>query len=103
MHRSRPRRGCCNKTCWISCSAVLVLTRKPGESILIGGGVRVTLVSSSGTHARIAIEAPSEVPIHREEVYERIAQANRDAAMASLPLPGSDRGKLEIDVEMGEE
>jgi carbon storage regulator len=64
---------------------VLVLTRKPGESILIGNDVRITLVSSSGTHARIAIEAPGEVSIHREEVYERIAEANREAALGSVP------------------
>ena len=80
---------------------MLVLTRKPGESILIGEGVRVTLVSSSGTHARIAIEAPNDVSIHREEVYERIAQANRDAAMSSVPSPEPD-GKPR-DVERIEE
>ena len=80
---------------------MLVLTRKPGESILIGDGVRVTLVSSSGTHARIAIEAPNDVSIHREEVYERIAQANRDAAMSSVPTPGPQRRV--VDVEQREE
>jgi carbon storage regulator len=64
---------------------MLVLTRKPGESILVGSDVRITLVSSSGTHARIAIEAPGDVSIHREEVYERIAEANREAAMAAAP------------------
>lgn len=64
---------------------MLVLTRKPGESILVGSDIRITLVSSSGTHARIAIEAPGEVSIHREEVFERIAEANREAAMGAAP------------------
>lgn len=62
---------------------MLVLTRKPGESIRIGSDLRITLVSSSGTQARIAISAPDEVPIHREEVYQRIVQANREAANAA--------------------
>ena len=59
---------------------MLVLTRRRGESIRIGEDVRVTVVSSTGGHVRISIEAPSEVSIHREELYERIAKANRDAA-----------------------
>ncbi len=59
---------------------MLVLTRKAGESILIGHDIRVRVVSFSGTHARIAIEAPDDITILREEVYERIAQSNREAA-----------------------
>jgi carbon storage regulator len=62
---------------------VLVLTRRPGESILIGSGIRIRVLSTSGTQTRIAIEAPDDVPILREEVYERIAEANREAALAS--------------------
>ncbi len=62
---------------------MLVLTRKPGESLRIGADVRVTVVSASRGHVRIAIEAPREVAVHREEVYERIASANVDAAKTS--------------------
>ena len=59
---------------------MLVLTRKPGQSLRIGAGVRVTVVASSSGQVRLSIEAPDEVAVHREEVYERIAQANVQAA-----------------------
>ncbi len=58
---------------------MLVLSRKVDESLRIGDAIRVTVVSVSGQGVRIAVEAPSEVPIYREELYERIAQANREA------------------------
>ncbi len=62
---------------------MLVLTRKPGESLCIGNEIRVRVVSCSGGNVRLAIEAPSEVAVHREEVLERIAEENRMAARAS--------------------
>lgn len=55
---------------------MLVLTRKVGERIHIGEGVVVTVVRIQGDKVRIGIEAPSEVTIHREEVYRRV-QAGR--------------------------
>ena len=62
---------------------MLVLTRKVGESILIGRDIRVRVMASSGKNARLAIEAPDGVTILREEVYDRIAQANREAAVSA--------------------
>ncbi len=62
---------------------MLVLSRKPGESLRIDGRVKVTVVSATARHVRLAIEAPEEVEIHREEVYQRIARANLDAARAA--------------------
>ena len=59
---------------------MLVLTRKLGESIVIGNHVRVTVLEMQGKQIRLGIEAPSEVSIHRGEVYERIEQENRRAA-----------------------
>lgn len=52
----------------------LVLTRRPGESIMIGDNIIVTYVKSNfgGNQVTLAIEAPKEVPVHREEVLERI-------------------------------
>ena len=58
---------------------MLVLSRKVDQSLRIGDEVRVTVVAVSGQGVRIAVEAPSEVPIYREELYERIAEANREA------------------------
>ena len=59
---------------------MLVLTRRSGEAVRIGSDIRITVLSTSGSQVRLGIEAPSQVVVHREEVYERIAEANRDAA-----------------------
>ena len=62
---------------------MLVLTRRSGECVRIGAEVRIVVLSASGQQVRLGIEAPAHVPVHREEVYERIAQANCDAAAAA--------------------
>lgn len=49
----------------------LVLTRRPGESILIGDDVRVTILASGRDRVRVSIAAPDEVSVDREEVRER--------------------------------
>lgn len=59
---------------------MLVLTRKLGESIVIGNNVRVTVLEMQGKQIRLGIEAPPEVSVHRGEVYERIEAENRLAA-----------------------
>lgn len=51
---------------------MLVLTRKPGESILIGDGVEVQVLSVAGEKVRLGITAPRDVAIFRNEVYDRI-------------------------------
>ncbi len=51
---------------------MLVLSRRIGETVIIGGEIRVTVLSVSGTQARIGIHAPREIDIHREEVHNRI-------------------------------
>lgn len=65
---------------------MLVLSRKAGESLRIGDGVRVTIVALSNHHVKIAVDAPAEVAIHREEIYDKIATANREAAKDSAHL-----------------
>ncbi len=60
---------------------MLVLTRKSGEAIRIGEGIRVVVVEVRENQVRIGIEAPSHIPIHREEIYMRIAEENRKAAI----------------------
>jgi carbon storage regulator len=62
---------------------VLVLTRKLGESIVIGNNVRVTILEMQGKQIRLGIDAPTEVPVHRGEVYERIEAENKLAAETS--------------------
>jgi carbon storage regulator len=59
---------------------MLVLSRKPTESILINGNIRVTITAIKGGQVRIGIEAPSEVTVDRAEVHQRREEfADRDA------------------------
>ena len=62
---------------------MLVLTRKAGESIVIGNQIRLTILEIQGRQIRLGIEAPAEVPVHRGEVYERIKRENQLAAQGS--------------------
>ena len=59
---------------------MLVLSRRPGEALRIGSELRIRVVTVSGGQVRLAIEAPPEIPIHREELYERIERENRESA-----------------------
>ena len=51
---------------------MLVLSRKKGQKIVVGGSVYVTVVEISDNRVKLTFDAPHEVPIHREEVYRRI-------------------------------
>lgn len=51
---------------------MLILTRRPSESVMIGTDVIVTILGVKGNQVRIGIEAPKSTPVHREEIYERI-------------------------------
>lgn len=68
---------------------MLVLTRRHGESVRIGPDVRVTVVASTGGQVRIAIDAPEEVGIFREEIFERVASANVEAASMTTSMVSS--------------
>ncbi len=60
--------------------AVLVLTRKASQSIVIGKDIIITVLDVHRDQVRIGIEAPKSVDVHRQEVFEALQQANRAAA-----------------------
>ena len=60
---------------------MLVLSRQRDQSIIIGDNVVVTVVDVRGDKVKLGIEAPKEIPVHRQEVYEAIQRENRQAAL----------------------
>ena len=62
--------------------AMLVLTRKPGQSIMIGDQIEVTVLSVTGEKVRVGVTASKDVPIYRDEVYERIEGERSEGASA---------------------
>ena len=69
---------------------MLVLTRKPGERLVIGDNIVVTVVDVKGDNIRIGIDAPREVKVFRGEIYDAIVAENRQAASGTGDLSGLD-------------
>ena len=59
---------------------MLVLSRQRDETIMIGDDVEITVVDIRGDKVRLGIEAPTDIPVHRQEVYEAIQRENRQAS-----------------------
>jgi carbon storage regulator len=60
---------------------MLVLTRKIAESFVVGDDIKITIIDIiGGNKVRVGIQAPQEVPVYREEIYEQIMAENRKAA-----------------------
>jgi carbon storage regulator len=69
---------------------MLVLTRKSGQKLIIDNNIVVTILETRGEAVKIGIDAPKTVSIYREEVYEEIIKANRQAIEETRQTQGSD-------------
>jgi len=62
---------------------VLVLSRRVGESVMIGSNVKITVVETKGDQIRLGIDAPRSISVHREEVFRQVQDANTAAAASA--------------------
>ena len=63
---------------------MLILTRRVGETIMVGNDVKIVILGVKGNQVRMGIEAPKDLPVHREEIYNRIAGEMRNRAIPAL-------------------
>jgi carbon storage regulator len=59
---------------------MLILTRRVNETLMIGDQITVTVLGVKGNQVRLGVNAPKDVAVHREEIFERIRQENLDAS-----------------------
>ena len=67
---------------------MLILTRKVGETLMIGDEVTVTVLGVKGNQVRIGVNAPKDVSVHREEIYERIKREDQSDDVVGLGSEG---------------
>ncbi len=65
---------------------MLILTRKSGESIRIGNNIVISILESSSRYLKIGIDAPKDVAVYRNEIYEKIQAQNRAATATTAQL-----------------
>ncbi|MBM7582628.1 carbon storage regulator [Caldicoprobacter guelmensis] len=73
---------------------MLVLSRKPGQSILIGDNIEVKIIEVQGDQVRIGINAPKDISILRKELMDEVSQANREAVVDSAAISLEELGRV---------
>ena len=68
---------------------MLILTRRVGETLMIGDQVTVTVLGVKGNQVRIGINAPKDLAVHREEIYQRIRREQEGQKDAQAETPGA--------------
>ena len=62
---------------------MLILTRRPGESLYLGDDIRITVLGMQGKQIKLGLQVPAEMTVYREEVYKRVMEENQQAMAAS--------------------
>ncbi|HEX2584053.1 MAG TPA: carbon storage regulator CsrA [Steroidobacteraceae bacterium] len=70
---------------------MLILTRRVGETVMIGDDIAVTVLGVKGNQVRVGVNAPKEVSVHREEIYERIKREEQ-SGISSRRVSSSEIG-----------
>ena len=74
---------------------MLIITRRPGERIMLGDDITLHVMEIVGNSARVGIEAPKSLPVYREEIWAAVKEENEASARAeadSMPRPAPDAG-----------
>ena len=66
---------------------MLIITRRPGEKVMLGDDVVIEVIEVSGSSVRIGIDAPKSIPVYREELWQAVKAENEAAAKADAKLP----------------
>jgi len=73
---------------------MLILTRRVGETVMIGNDVTVTVLGVKGNQVRVGVNAPRDVAVHREEIFERIKREVEDGGEAQVRHGGNGHGTV---------
>jgi carbon storage regulator len=73
---------------------MLILTRRVGETVMIGNDVTVTVLGVKGNQVRIGVNAPRDVAVHREEIFERIKREEQDGDATRPAKSGNGQGSF---------
>jgi len=68
---------------------LLILTRKVGEAVSIGDDIQISVVEIKGSQVKLGIQAPKSIEVHREEIYQKIQEENRRAALIQADVLGT--------------